>query len=174
MALQGFGGVLPVAERVLVHERKWLTSKEFVEMFAIAQTLPGPNVVNLSLMVGDRFLKLRGAFAALAGMLCFPMAIVLALTSLYQAYAAHPFAQRVLLGMAAVSVGMIAGMAVRLAKTQAGFRLGWVIGAAAFIAVALIHVRVGVVILVLGATSFAVRWWQLIRDANIKRDLSKP
>lgn len=56
MALQGFGGVLPIAERILVHRRQWMTAKDFVETLAIAQALPGPNVVNLSLMVGDRFL----------------------------------------------------------------------------------------------------------------------
>lgn len=166
MALQGFGGVLPVAERVLVHERKWLSSKDFVEMFAIAQTLPGPNIVNLSLMVGDKFLRMPGALAALAGMLFFPTVIVLLLTSLYQAYASHPVAQGVLSGMAAVSVGLIAGMAVRLAKTQGRYRIGWAIGALAFVGVAFMHVRVGVVILALGLLSFALRWWQLVRETG--------
>lgn len=174
MALQGFGGVLPVAERVLVHERQWLTAKEFVELFAIAQTLPGPNIVNLSLMVGDRFFRLRGALAALAGMLCFPMVIVLLLTSVYQAYASHPVAQGVLSGMAAVSIGLIAGMAVRLAKTQGRYRIGWAIGALAFIGVAFIHVRVSFVILALGSLSFALRWWQLARAANANADASQP
>ena len=66
MALQGFGGVLPIAERVLVHQRRWMTPKEFVESLAIAQSLPGPNIVNLALMVGDRFRGAKGAAAAIA------------------------------------------------------------------------------------------------------------
>ena len=42
---------------------------EFVELYAVAQLLPGPNVVNLSLMIGDRYFGLRGALAAISGML---------------------------------------------------------------------------------------------------------
>ena len=77
LALQGFGGVLAVAQRELVERLNWLSEEEFVEMLAIAQVLPGPNVVNLSLMVGDRFFGTRGAMVALAGMLSVPAVIVL-------------------------------------------------------------------------------------------------
>ena len=69
LALRGFGGVLPFAQRTLVEDRAWMSNDEFVEMLALAQVLPGPNICNLALMVGDRFFGLRGAFAALAGMI---------------------------------------------------------------------------------------------------------
>ena len=68
LALQGFGGVLAVAQRELVERLGWMSKEEFVETLAIAQVLPGPNIVNLSMMIGDRFFGLRGAFVALAGM----------------------------------------------------------------------------------------------------------
>ena len=64
LALQGFGGVLAVAQRELVDRRGWLSRAEFVELYSIAQMLPGPNVVNLSLMIGDRYFGWRGALAA--------------------------------------------------------------------------------------------------------------
>lgn len=83
LALQGFGGVLAVAQRELVERLGWLSKEEFVEALAIAQVLPGPNVVNLSMMIGDRFFGLRGAIAALAGMLAAPAVIVLGLAALY-------------------------------------------------------------------------------------------
>ncbi len=79
MALQGFGGVLAVAQLELVDRLRWLSREEYVELLSLGQVLPGPNVVNLSLMVGDRFFGLRGAFAALAGMLALPLVIVLVL-----------------------------------------------------------------------------------------------
>src|SRR5438067_13132019 len=69
LALQGFGGVLAVVQRVLVEEKKWMTRDEFVQEWAVAQVMPGPNVVNLALMLGDRFFGWRGAMVALAGML---------------------------------------------------------------------------------------------------------
>ena len=63
LALQGFGGVLAVAQRELVERKRWLTREQFVEMLALSQVLPGPNIVNLALMLGDRFFGLRGAVA---------------------------------------------------------------------------------------------------------------
>jgi chromate transporter len=87
LALQGFGGVLPVAQRELVEKRRWLTREQFVELLSIGQVLPGPNIVNLSLMVGDRFFGWRGALAAVAGMLAAPLAVVMALALLYARFA---------------------------------------------------------------------------------------
>ena len=63
LALQGFGGVIAVAQRVLVERRHWLTREEFIEILAVAQVLPGPNVCNVAVMIGDRFFGWRGAFA---------------------------------------------------------------------------------------------------------------
>ena len=65
LALQGFGGVLAVVQRELVEKRHWLTLEEFVEDWAVAQIMPGANVVNLSLIVGDRYFGWKGALAAL-------------------------------------------------------------------------------------------------------------
>src|SRR5882672_231809 len=61
LALQGFGGVLAIAQRVLVEQRRWVTREQFVEILAVGQVLPGPNVCNISLMIGDRFFGWRGA-----------------------------------------------------------------------------------------------------------------
>ena len=72
LALQGFGGVLAVVQRELVERKRWLTREQFVEDWAVAQIMPGPNVVNLSMMIGDRHFGLSGAIAALAGMLALP------------------------------------------------------------------------------------------------------
>src|SRR4051812_1765838 len=69
LALQGFGGVLPVAQRELVERERWLSREQFIELLSVAQVLPGPNVVNLALMFGDRYFGWRGGLAALAGML---------------------------------------------------------------------------------------------------------
>jgi len=116
LALQGFGGVLAVVQRELVERKKWLTPEEFVEDWAVAQIMPGPNVVNLSLMIGDRYFGLRGALTALAGMLCLPLLVVLALALLYAQYGSHPGVSGALRGMAAVAAGMIAATGLKLAS----------------------------------------------------------
>jgi chromate transporter len=114
LALQGFGGVLAVVQREMVERKQWLTPEEFIEDWAVAQIMPGPNVVNLSLMIGDRYFGLRGALTALAGMLCVPLLVVLAWL-LYAQYGSHPGVSA-LRGMAAVTAGMIAATGLKLAS----------------------------------------------------------
>ena len=116
LALQGFGGVLAVVQREMVERKQWLTQEEFIEDWAVAQIMPGPNVVNLSLMIGDRYFGLRGALTALAGMLCVPLLLVLLLAVLHAHYAHHPGVAGALRGMAAVSAGMIAATGLKLAS----------------------------------------------------------
>ena len=115
LALQGFGGVLAVIQREMVERKRWLTQEEFLEDWAVAQIMPGPNVVNLSLMVGGRYFGLKGALTALAGMLAVPLVIVLLLGVLYTRFGDNPQMAGALRGMAAVSAGMIAATGVKLA-----------------------------------------------------------
>jgi chromate transporter len=96
LALQGFGGVLAVVQRELVEKKRWMTREQFVEDWAVAQIMPGPNVVNLSLMIGGRYFGLPGALAALAGMLAAPLVLVLLLAALYGSVADSAAAQRAL------------------------------------------------------------------------------
>lgn len=124
LALQGFGGVLAVAQRELVERLGWMSKQEFVETLAIAQVLPGPNVVNLSMMIGDRFFGLRGAVAALAGMLVAPGLLVLGLAVLYGHFAQLPVVANALRGMGAVSAGLILATGLKLLPTLKSNPLG--------------------------------------------------
>ena len=168
LALQGFGGVLAIAQRVLCEQRRWLTRSQFVDMLALAQILPGPNVCNLSLMVGERFFGWRGAFAALAGMMSVPLIIVLALTLLYAKFAIYPEVAGALRGMAAVSAGMIAGTALRLlaALRENPMRapVCWSLVLLTFAAVALMRWPLVWVLVALGAVACAYAWTRLLRE----------
>jgi chromate transporter len=142
LALQGFGGVLAVAQRELVERRHWLTREQFVEMLAISQVLPGPNVVNLSLMIGGRYFGIAGALAALAGLLALPLVLVLGLVILHDRFAASPVVAGALHGMAAVCAGLIGAAGLRLvsALKKSPMPLSWcvAISAAGFVLVALL------------------------------------
>ena len=109
--------MLPVAQRELVDKRGWLTREEFAETLSVGQVLPGPNIVNMALMIGDRYFGWRGAFAALAGILAAPLVIVLTLATLYAQIAATPMASGAIRGMGAVAAGLIFAMAIKLAPT---------------------------------------------------------
>ena len=165
LALQGFGGVLAVAQRELVERKRWLTREEFVEMLALSQVLPGPNVVNLALMFGDRCFGLRGAFAALAGMLLAPMVIVLALTALYGHFAQDPVVTGALRGMGAVASGLVIATGLKLLATLKRNPMGLPIclgfGVITVLATAWLRVPLVWVILGLGAVAIAVAWSRL-------------
>ena len=124
LALQGFGGVLAVVQRELVEKKRWMTNDEFVEDWAVAQIMPGPNVVNLSIMIGERYFGWRGAVAALAGMLTFPLILVLAVAVVYAQFASQPAVAGALRGMGAVAAGLIAGMGLKLSSTLRKHPLG--------------------------------------------------
>ena len=165
LALQGFGGVLPVAQRELVERRRWLTKDQFVEMLAISQVLPGPNVVNLALMFGDRAFGLRGALAALGGMLLAPMFVVLALTALYARFVEYPMVTGALRGMGAVAAGLVLSTGLKLLGTLKRNVMGLPIclgfGALTLIATAWLRLPLVWVIVGLGSLAIAVAWYRL-------------
>jgi chromate transporter len=143
LALQGFGGVLAVVQRELVEKKRWMTRDQFVEDWAVAQIMPGPNVVNLSMMIGGRYFGLPGALAALTGMLAAPLVIVLLLAALYGSVADSATAQAALRGMGAVAAGLITATGIKLiaALGKNAMGIGVCIGLAAltFVAIALLR-----------------------------------
>ena len=154
LALQGFGGVVAIVQRELVERKRWLTQDEFIEDWAVAQVMPGPNVVNLAMMIGGRYFGLPGAMAALAGMLAVPLVIVLLLALLHARVGQHPGVAGAFRGMAAVSAGMFAASAFKMADAlkRNPMPLAWcaALGAAGFVLVALLRLPLAYVLLGLG------------------------
>jgi chromate transporter len=170
LALQGFGGVLAIAQRVLVDQRRWLTREQFLELLTLSQVLPGPNICNLALMIGDRFFGWRGAAAALAGMLAVPLVLVLAAVAAYARFSSNSLVSGALQGMGAVAAGLIAGSGLKLIPAlRAGLldiRLGAVIGLATFGSVALARVPVLWVLPTLGPAACMLAWRQLKKSGS--------
>jgi len=127
--------------------------------------LPGPNVVNLALMLGDRFFGLRGALAALGGMLAAPLVIVLALTVAYAELARIAIVAGALRGMGAVAAGLILATAIKLMSTLRASLLGpWLAAAFAlvtFVTVALLRLPLIWVVVGLGGLAIAIAWRRL-------------
>ena len=165
LALQGFGGVLPVVQRVIVERKRWLTQDEFIEDWAVAQTMPGPNVVNLAMMIGGRHFGLAGAMTALAGLLAVPLVVVLLLAMLHYRFAANPAVAGALRGLAAVSAGLIAATGLKLSAALARnpIPLPWcvAIGALGFVLVALLRWPLFYVLLGLGGVGCVLAWRRL-------------
>ncbi|MDB5848309.1 MAG: chromate transporter [Rhodoferax sp.] len=165
LALQGFGGVLAVVQRELVERKRWLTRDEFIEDWAVAQIMPGPNVVNLSIMLGDRYFGWRGAFAALSGMLALPLLVVLALALIYSHVADNPAVAGALRGMAAVAAGLVVATGLKLIAALRSNVLGpalcAALGLACFTAIALLRWPLLPVLLVVGGLGCVLAYRRL-------------
>jgi chromate transporter len=160
LALQGFGGVLSIVQRELVEKKQWLTPEEFSEDWAVAQILPGASVVNLSLMLGDRYFGLRGALAAMAGMLTFPLLILLALAFVLAGIADSAAIQGALRGMSAVAAGLIISTGLKLIRAMKANTMGalacWSLAAMTFVATVVLRAPLAWVLL--GAGGLACAW----------------
>ncbi len=165
MALQGFGGVMVAAQRELVEVRRWMTIDEFVEDWAVAQIMPGPNVINMALMYGGRQFGVRGAMAAMAGLLTIPLILVLLLALVYSHYASHPGVAGALRGMGAVTAGLIMATGIKLIPAVKMNVLGRVLcivfGATAFISLALLRLPLMYVLPSLGLVACALAYRKL-------------
>ncbi len=159
--------MLAVAQRELVERKRWLKREEFVELLSVAQVLPGPNIVNLSVMIGDRWFGVRGAMSALAGMLALPLLIVLVLASLYGRYDGHAAVSGALRGMGVVAAGLVFATALKLLPTLRSNALGLVRGlgfaVATTAAVTVLHWPLLWVIAGLGSLAIALAWRRLPR-----------
>lgn len=178
LALQGFGGVLAIVQRDLVERKRWLTREEFLEDWAVAQILPGPNVINLSLMLGDRYFGLRGALVALGGILLFPLMVVLLLATLFAGIADVPAAQGALRGMGAVTAGLIMATGLRLAPALRRNAMGPAACAGAalatFVLIAVLRVPLAWVLLGLGGLCCVWAWMCIGRQQARTRARGQP
>lgn len=169
LALQGFGGVLAIAQRELVERKRWFTNEEFVEEWSVAQIMPGPNIVNLAIMIGGRYFGVPGVLAALAGMFTAPLIVVLSIALLYAQFATHPGVSGALRGMGAVAAGLVVATGLRLAtaikSSVMGVVLNLLLGGLGFVAVALLRWPLVYVLLGLGGVACALAYRKLGKGA---------
>jgi chromate transporter len=113
---RSFGGVLPWAHRVMVEERRWIAPADFAEVLALCQFLPGPNVGNVSVLLGRRWFGPLGSVVAFAGLMALPLAWVFGLALLYADYSSIPAVRAVVTGVGIAGGGLFIGTAFKLAR----------------------------------------------------------
>jgi len=162
VSISGFGGALPWARRAIVEQKRWMTTQEFNETFALSQFLPGPNVINFSVVFGSRFGGAAGAAVALAGLLGPPLVIVMVLAILYERYGDIETLSRILTGITAAAVGLLIAVVAKMAAPL--FLKRWnsapVFALLAFAGVGLMHWPLPYVFLGLAPFSVAFGWFE--------------
>jgi len=158
---------MAIVQRELVENRRWLSNEEFIEEWAVAQVMPGPNVVNLALMVGGRYFGLAGALSALAGILVAPLIVVLILAMLHVAFIDHPGVSGALKGMGAVAAGLIGGAGLKVAGALKfnvmPFWFCLLMMLACFVAIGMLRLPLGYVLLGLGSISCSLAYRRVKR-----------
>lgn len=160
IGLSGFGGVMPFARHMIVDERRWLSELEFLDVLSLSQFLPGPNIVNVSIIIGRRFRGAVGALASCAGLMLMPLVIVLALATLYAQFAQVDAVRGACSGISSSASGLIVATALKLARPLKTY--AWQIGvcAVAFVAIALLRVPLLWLLAALCPVSIAIAWWR--------------
>ena len=158
MSLAGFGGVLVWARRGIVDQHKWMTADEFNETFALCHFLPGPNIVNLSVVFGARFRGLAGGIAAFTGLIGPPVVIVTVLGILYAHFGQVDALRRILAGVSCAAVGLLIAVVFRMMMPLLKRRdlVALVIMLAVFMAIGVARLPLPAVLLVAIPLSLAI------------------
>jgi chromate transporter len=161
ISLSGFGGVMYWSRRMLVEQRKWMTAEEFANALALCQVLPGPTIINLSVVFGRSIRGLPGAAVAIAGLIGPGMLIVIVFAFLYAQYGNLDALQRMFTGVAAAAAGLVISLTARMAEPLWHERnlLVHAVAIATFVGVGVLRWPIWWVLAVLIPASIAVAWW---------------
>ena len=164
VSLSGFGGALPWARLVIVERKRWMSAEEFNEAFSFSQLLPGPNIVNFSVIFGSRLRGPAGAAVALIGLMGPPLVIVTILAALYVRYGDIGWMARMLAGLAAAAAGLIIATVAKMAKPLFAKSLATksvvapLVALAVFVAIGILRWPLPYVLLVAAPISIAFAW----------------
>lgn len=162
ISLSGFGGVLAWSRRMMVEERRWLTPEQFNEAYALCAFLPGPNIVNFSVIFGSRMRGPLGGLIALAGLLGPPMVLIIILGALYAYYGDLPALRRALVGVAAAAAGLLMATVAKMSRPLFRDRavVAPLIAIATFVAIGIMQWPLALVLIVIVPVSIAYAWVQ--------------
>lgn len=158
LGLVGFGGVLPLARRMLVERRRWLTEPEFTDLLGLCQFLPGGNIINMAVAIGARFRGWTGALACLVGLIAAPTAIVVVLGTVYDQYRDDPHVRHLFAGLAAAAAGLLVAMAIKIALPLKDKPVAIAIALLGFLAIAVMRWPLLPTMLVLAPLSVLATW----------------
>lgn len=162
ISLSGFGGVLAWSRRMMVEERKWMTPQQFNEAYALCAFLPGPNIVNFSVIFGSRFRGPAGALVALIGLIGPPMVLVTLVAMVYAQFGEIAALRRALIGVAAAAAGLLMSTAAKMARPlfAGGAIAAPAVALATLLGVGILRWPLPLVLLVLLPLSIALAWWR--------------
>lgn len=114
--------MIPMIDDEVVEKQKWLNRQDFLDLLAVAQTVPGVFAVNMSINIGYRVRKTPGAVMCALGCVLPSFLIILAIALFFHQFEDNAAVEAVFKGVRPAVVALIAAPCIKLAKT-AGIRL---------------------------------------------------
>lgn len=162
ITMLAFGGAIAWVHRSIVAEKGWLTEHEFAETLSLCQFLPGPNITNFAVVVGQRWRGVPGALAALTALIVPPTIILIGIAAIYDRLAGIPAVRGALNGLAAAAAGLLCVLLIKLLATMIKTRplLTVPIAALSFASVLSGVLNVPLALVTLGPVSIAFAWFR--------------
>lgn len=114
--LGGGYAMLPLIEEEVVRKRKWIDSKEFLDLVAIAQSSPGVFAVNISIFIGYRLRGVRGALVTTLGSVLPSFLIILLIALFFHQFKENTVVERIFKGIRPAVVALIAAPTFKMAR----------------------------------------------------------
>lgn len=131
-----FGGgyaMIPLIEAEMIQKRGWLTREEFINQLTIAQSIPGPIALNTAVFVGYKTRGVKGALAALVGVVIPSFFIILLIATIFTDFKDNPTVAAAFKGMRPAVVALIAAPLLNMAKGMSWWKIALALGASVII-----------------------------------------
>ncbi|AEE91771.1 Chromate transporter [Tepidanaerobacter acetatoxydans Re1] len=165
-----FGGgyaMIPLIEREVVENKKWVTSDEVIDVFAVAQSMPGAIAINSSTFIGYKIAGKRGAIIATAGVILPSLLIITVIAMFFSKVQDSPIVKAVFSGIRPAIVALILTAAIKVSKTSIVDKIGLVLSVLAVILVVVFDVQAIVVILGGAAVGLGIYYLFPLKAARI-------
>jgi len=115
--LGGGYAMIPIIEAEVVDKHKWVSKEEFLDLIAIAQSCPGVFAINISIFIGYKLRRLRGALATALGTALPSFIIILLIAMFFHRFQDNPVVESIFKGIRPAVVALIAVPTFNLAKS---------------------------------------------------------
>lgn len=163
------GGLTAWLYREIVEKRKLMGEADFMGALTLAQVLPGINMANLSVYVGQRLRGVEGAVVAMIGLTLVPFFAIITIGSIYAQLKTQPALHHFLDGLAATAVGLLMAMTLKAIKVTRMDLVQIGIAGVVVLLVGVLRLPMVPIILAVAPISIALAWIRLSREAAAKR-----
>ena len=162
-----FGGgyaMIPLVQREVCDNKKWLKEDDVLEIVAIAESTPGPVAINAATFVGSRVAGTFGAVCATLGVVLPSFLIISLISFVLKGFQESKAVQYAFAGIRAGVLALILKAVYTLFKATKKHAVSYVIMAAALILTALL--KIDAVFVIIGCAAFGLVWSLLFRKGK--------